>query len=87
LPAGAIRAEDKTATDLPSKRWLFTLTAQDAALPRGRRLPIRVRPRRAGFTEEPTMRVLRVLLLSTYDLGRQPFALASPAAWLREEGH
>ena len=33
------------------------------------------------------MRVLRVLLLSTYDLGRQPFALASPAAWLREEGH
>jgi radical SAM superfamily enzyme YgiQ (UPF0313 family) len=29
---------------------------------------------------------LRVLLLSTYDLGRQPFGLASPAAWLREAG-
>lgn len=28
----------------------------------------------------------RVLLLSTYDLGRQPFGLASPAAWLRREG-
>ena len=27
-----------------------------------------------------------VLLISTYDLGRQPFALASPAAWLREAG-
>jgi radical SAM superfamily enzyme YgiQ (UPF0313 family) len=27
-----------------------------------------------------------VLLLSTYDLGRQPFGLASPAAWLRREG-
>jgi radical SAM superfamily enzyme YgiQ (UPF0313 family) len=27
-----------------------------------------------------------VLLLSTYDLGRQPFGLASPAAWLREAG-
>jgi radical SAM superfamily enzyme YgiQ (UPF0313 family) len=28
-----------------------------------------------------------ILLLSTYDLGRQPFGLASPAAWLREAGH
>lgn len=27
-----------------------------------------------------------VLLLSTYDLGRQPFGLASPAAWLRNAG-
>jgi radical SAM superfamily enzyme YgiQ (UPF0313 family) len=26
------------------------------------------------------------LLLSTYDMGRQPFGLASPAAWLREAG-
>jgi radical SAM superfamily enzyme YgiQ (UPF0313 family) len=26
------------------------------------------------------------LLISTYDLGRQPFGLASPAAWLRAEG-
>jgi radical SAM superfamily enzyme YgiQ (UPF0313 family) len=29
---------------------------------------------------------LRVLLISTYELGRQPFGLASPAAWLRAEG-
>jgi radical SAM superfamily enzyme YgiQ (UPF0313 family) len=29
----------------------------------------------------------RVLLISTYDLGRQPFGLASPAAWLRKAGH
>jgi radical SAM superfamily enzyme YgiQ (UPF0313 family) len=28
-----------------------------------------------------------VVLISTYELGRQPFGLASPAAWLREEGH
>ncbi len=27
-----------------------------------------------------------VLLISTYDLGRQPFGLASPAAWLRAAG-
>ncbi len=27
-----------------------------------------------------------VVLISTYDLGRQPFGLASPAAWLREAG-
>ena len=30
---------------------------------------------------------MRVLLLSTYELGRQPFGLASPAAWLRKAGH
>jgi radical SAM superfamily enzyme YgiQ (UPF0313 family) len=32
------------------------------------------------------MKSVRVLLISTYDLGRQPFGLASPAAWLRREG-
>jgi len=30
--------------------------------------------------------MVRVLLASTYDLGRQPFGLASPAAWLRRAG-
>jgi radical SAM superfamily enzyme YgiQ (UPF0313 family) len=29
---------------------------------------------------------MRALLISTYDLGRQPFGLASPAAWLRRDG-
>lgn len=29
---------------------------------------------------------MHVLLISTYELGRQPFGLASPAAWLREAG-
>ena len=29
---------------------------------------------------------LRALLVSTYDLGHQPFGLASPAAWLRQAG-
>jgi radical SAM superfamily enzyme YgiQ (UPF0313 family) len=29
---------------------------------------------------------MRVLLISTYDLGRQPFGLASPAAWLQRAG-
>jgi radical SAM superfamily enzyme YgiQ (UPF0313 family) len=29
---------------------------------------------------------MRVLLVSTYDLGRQPSGLASPAAWLRQAG-
>jgi len=35
---------------------------------------------------QATVRDLRVLLLSTYDLGHQPHGLASPAAWLREVG-
>jgi radical SAM superfamily enzyme YgiQ (UPF0313 family) len=30
---------------------------------------------------------MQVVLISTYDLGRQPFGLASPARWLRSEGH
>jgi len=30
---------------------------------------------------------MRVLLVATYELGRQPFGLASPAAWLRARGH
>jgi radical SAM superfamily enzyme YgiQ (UPF0313 family) len=29
---------------------------------------------------------MRAVLISTYELGRQPFGLASPAAWLREQG-
>lgn len=29
---------------------------------------------------------MNVLLISTYDLGHQPFGLASPAAWLEREG-
>jgi len=33
------------------------------------------------------MEAVRILLISTYELGRQPFGLASPAAWLRAEGH
>jgi len=30
---------------------------------------------------------MNVVLISTYELGRQPFGLASPAAWLRDAGH
>jgi radical SAM superfamily enzyme YgiQ (UPF0313 family) len=30
---------------------------------------------------------MKILLISTYELGRQPFGLASPAAWLRTRGH
>ncbi len=33
------------------------------------------------------MGAVRVVLISTYELGRQPFGLASPAAWLRAAGH
>src|SRR5579863_9727502 len=30
---------------------------------------------------------MNILLISTYELGRQPFGLASPAAWLRDRKH
>jgi radical SAM superfamily enzyme YgiQ (UPF0313 family) len=36
-----------------------------------------------NLNEPPTM---NILLISTYELGRQPFGLASPAAWLRAMG-
>jgi radical SAM superfamily enzyme YgiQ (UPF0313 family) len=30
---------------------------------------------------------MRIVLISTYELGRQPFGVVSPAAWLRSRGH
>lgn len=30
---------------------------------------------------------MNIVLVSTYELGRQPFGLASPVAWLRRDGH
>jgi radical SAM superfamily enzyme YgiQ (UPF0313 family) len=33
------------------------------------------------------MEAVQAVLISTYEMGRQPFGLASPAAWLRREGH
>ena len=30
---------------------------------------------------------MKIVLISAYELGRQPFGLASPAAWLRKRGH
>jgi radical SAM superfamily enzyme YgiQ (UPF0313 family) len=34
-----------------------------------------------------TVKYVNIVLISTYELGRQPFGLASPAAWLRNRGH
>lgn len=34
-----------------------------------------------------TVSGVNIVLISTYELGRQPFGLASPAAWLRKRGH
>jgi radical SAM superfamily enzyme YgiQ (UPF0313 family) len=30
---------------------------------------------------------MKIVLISTYELGRQPFGVVSPAAWLRKRGH
>ena len=43
-----------------------------------------IAPRRFGIRHSA---LTTVVLVSTYDLGRQPFGLASPAAWLRGAGH
>src|SRR6266481_891888 len=34
-----------------------------------------------------TYNSVNIVLISTYELGRQPFGLSSPAAWLRKRGH
>jgi radical SAM superfamily enzyme YgiQ (UPF0313 family) len=34
-----------------------------------------------------TWGIVKIVLISTYELGRQPFGLVSPAAWLRAAGH
>ena len=38
---------------------------------------------RSDAADQPNDAGLRVVLISTYELGHQPFGLASPAAWLR----
>jgi len=38
-------------------------------------------------TDARPQRLQRVLLISTYELGHQPFGLAEPIAWLRRAGH
>jgi hypothetical protein len=38
-------------------------------------------------TASYTVKRVNIVLISTYELGRQPFGLASPAAWLRKRGH
>ncbi len=41
----------------------------------------------AAARERYNGKAVKIVLISTYELGRQPFGLASPAAWLRERGH
>jgi radical SAM superfamily enzyme YgiQ (UPF0313 family) len=38
-------------------------------------------------TASYTVKHVNIVLISTYELGRQPFGLASPAAWLHKSGH
>jgi hypothetical protein len=38
-------------------------------------------------TASYTVKHVNIVLISTYELGRKPFGLASPAAWLRKRGH
>jgi radical SAM superfamily enzyme YgiQ (UPF0313 family) len=45
------------------------------------------RPPASQIIGNVKLKLLRIVLLSTYDMGRQPFGLASPAAWLRGAGH
>ena len=40
----------------------------------------------AGVGPRDKVRMMQALLISTYEMGRQPFGLASPAAWLRAAG-
>jgi radical SAM superfamily enzyme YgiQ (UPF0313 family) len=39
-----------------------------------------------SFIAQNRLKPMQVVLISTYELGHQPFGLASPTAWLREAG-
>jgi radical SAM superfamily enzyme YgiQ (UPF0313 family) len=50
-------------------------------------IPSEARNLSSTSTPRYTVTVVKILLLGTYELGRQPFGLASPTAWLRRRGH
>src|SRR5712664_1431272 len=66
--------------ELPALMAIQTVLSLWYAAPHDNRKRIQVR---CGYT----CRGVKILLISTYELGRQPFGLASPAAWLRKRGH
>src|ERR1700722_6661100 len=43
-------------------------------------------PRKTTISRMENTAAMNVVLISTYELGHQPFGLASPAAWLRARG-
>jgi radical SAM superfamily enzyme YgiQ (UPF0313 family) len=52
--------------------------------------PLRLTPRGSGQEGGALGGILgkmKIVLISTYELGRQPFGVVSPAAWLRKRGH
>ena len=51
------------------------------------RLRIRIEPPRPSRSTRASVGAVRVLLISTYELGHQPLHVASPAAALRRAGH
>jgi radical SAM superfamily enzyme YgiQ (UPF0313 family) len=53
---------------------------------RGKERPYNRHSKRRFRGRFRAMNQVSVVLISTYELGRQPFGLASPAAWLREGG-
>ena len=44
-------------------------------------------PWRGWFRERAYTLTMKIVLISTYELGRQPFGVVSPASWLRAAGH
>ena len=92
---GARRSQGCHAARTPGRAGLRQAQAGEPGDPRG------VTPPNGPIGREPGIATLqrglfvlalcqnqnvRVVLLSTYELGRQPFGLASPAAWLRRAG-
>src|SRR3954453_1455406 len=75
LAIATTRSSTSTARCAPSRRRAAGLCTASAS---------KVRSDRAGALAS---RVVRVLLVSTYELGHQPLHVASPAAALRAAGH
>ena len=76
--------EPSMITELAAERLRVVKAAKTREIPRSARNDEFAH---SGARRSYTSRVVKILLLSTYELGRQPFGLASPAAWLRNRGH
>src|SRR5712692_8189198 len=87
----SLRRAPSTRSSIDSPRWVrhwheASAHADPTRTIGGAGNDVRVARRIVYGARQSVVRSVNVVLISTYELGRQPFGLASPAAWLRQVG-